>query len=41
MYENTIEALQEHNIKVDFRIALTEDDIGNELTEDEKEIKIA
>lgn len=41
MYENTIEALQEQNIKVDFRIALTEDDIGNELNEEEKEMKIA
>jgi len=41
MYENTIQILQENNIKVDFRIALSEKDIGNELDEDDKNIKIA
>ena len=41
MYENTIQILQENNIKVDFRIALSEKDIGNELDEYDKNIKIA
>lgn len=41
MYENTIQALQEHNIKVDFRIALTETNVGSELNDNKEKLKIA
>lgn len=41
MYGNIVQALEEQNIKVDFRIALTENDIGNEMEKDEKVLKIA
>lgn len=35
MYENIIETLEGQNIDVEFRIALTEDDIGNDLKEEQ------
>lgn len=41
MYENTILALEEQNIKVDFRIALTENDVGSDLNECKEIKKIA
>ncbi len=41
MYENTIEALERNNIRVDFRVALTETDIGNDLKLQEETKKIA
>jgi len=41
MYENIIEALEEQNIKVDFRIALTEENIENEIKESENKIQVA
>ena len=41
MYENTIQALEEQNIKVDFRIALTENNIGSDLNECKENRKIA
>lgn len=41
MYENTVKSLERQNIKVEFRVALNENDIGSELKENEKNIKIA
>ena len=41
MYENIIETLEENNVKVDFRIALTETDIGNDLKQQEEKRKVA
>ncbi len=41
MYKNTILALEEQNIKVDFRIALTETDIDSDLNEYKEHKKIA
>lgn len=41
MYENVIQALEEQNIKVDFRIALTETNIGSDLNKSEEKRKIA
>jgi len=41
MYENTVKSLERQNIKVEFRVALNENDIGSELKENEKKIKIA
>jgi hypothetical protein len=41
MYENIIQELEEQNIKVDFRIALTETNIGSDLNECEEKRKIA
>jgi hypothetical protein len=41
VYENVVQALEKQNIKVDFRIALTEKNIGSELNEYEENIKIA
>jgi uncharacterized pyridoxamine 5'-phosphate oxidase family protein len=41
MYENIIQVLEEQNIKVDFRIALTETNIGSDLNECEEKRKIA
>lgn len=40
-YENTVKSLERQNIKVEFRVALNENDIGSELKENEKNIKIA
>ena len=31
MYKNIIKVLEDNNIKVDFRVALTENDIGSDL----------
>lgn len=41
MYENTIQALEAQNIKVDFRIALTETNIGSDLNTSEENKKVA
>lgn len=41
MYLNIIQALEEQNIKVDFRIALTENNIGNDLNKYEEKRKVA
>lgn len=41
IYENIIQALEKQNIKVDFRIALTEKNIGSDLIEQEEKRKIA
>ena len=41
IYEKIIPALEEKNVEVDFRIALTENSIGKELREFEKKKKIA
>lgn len=41
MYRNIVKALEEQNIKVDFRIALTEDNIGIDLNKDEEKRKSA
>ena len=41
IYENIIEALEKQNMKVEFRIALTENDIGSELKEDKENKKVA
>ena len=41
MYKNIIETLEKNGIKVDFRIALTERDIGNDLKQPEEKRKIA
>ena len=41
IYENIIETLEENNVKVDFRIALTETDIGNDLKQQEEKKKVA
>lgn len=41
MYENIIQALEEHNIKVDFRVALTEKNVGSDLNDCEEKRKIA
>lgn len=35
MYKNIVIALEEQNIKVDFRVALNENDIGSDLNESE------
>ena len=41
MYENTIQALEKQDIKVNFRIALTETNIGIDLNKGEENRKIA
>lgn len=41
MYANVIQSLEEQNIKVDFRIALTENGIGSDLKKSEEKRKIA
>ena len=41
MYENTIQVLEAQNIKVDFRIALTETNIGSDLNTSEENKKVA
>lgn len=41
IYKNVIKSLEEQNIKVDFRIALTENNIGSDLNEIEEKRKIA
>ena len=41
IYENIIETLEENNVKVDFRVALTEADIGNDLKQQEEKRKVA
>ena len=41
MYQNVVHILEKQNIKIDFRIALTENNIGSDLNEIKKKKKIA
>ena len=41
MYQNVVHILEKQNIKIDFRIALTENNIGSDLNEIEEKKKIA